>query len=152
MFFDLLLLLLLLLASSPPAAAAEYVAATAGPSGVTDKRPSCDCEDDVDWTNGGRTGANGWAGCESYAKGFPNEGRCDADGASVFCPRTCDACPGCAQSSASATMLWIGMPCALCFVCVPLLKNLVARGLAAKRKKGVGVEQKAETSVAPGEP
>ena len=49
-------------------------------------------------------------------------------------------------------MLWIGMPCALCFVCVPLLKNLVARGLAAKRKKGVGVEQKAETSVAPGEP
>ena len=52
------------------------------------------CEDSATWVS-----AFGMFPCASYAIGEINEGYCDDDGATEYCPLSCDACPSCLPSS-----------------------------------------------------
>jgi hypothetical protein len=87
---------------------------------VADEDIDCTCEDDPDWTNGGNFELHGWGRCESYAAGGYNEGKCTEDGANVYCPVSCNACPDC--SSVPALFLWVGLPGAALCTCFPLVR------------------------------
>ena len=141
LLLQLVLLLLLLLLQLPQRARAiEYEQQgdddQFGPKKEEDRE--CECEDEEGWNNGGISGMNGWAGCESYAEGEVNEGRCAADGASKACPQTCDTCPECPYNDVPAAMLWVGLPCMGALLTLPALKHC----WVSRNSAGVVVKEK----------
>ena len=80
------------------------------------------CEDSATWMS-----TFGMFPCASYAIGQINEGYCDDDGATEYCPVSCDACPTCIEPSreVSIGMVLAGIVCmGVCFG-VPTAKYFV---------------------------
>ena len=102
----------------PAAHQVVCISGTGTVSVLADEDIDCTCEDDPDWTNGGNLDLVGWGRCESYAAGGYNEGKCAEDGADLYCPVSCNACPDC--SSMPALFLWVGLPGVALCTCIPI--------------------------------
>lgn len=68
---------------------------------VPDDGAECACRDDATWTS-----PTGQGPCAAYGVGQANEGYCADDGATLHCPKACNACPECLpQDREMSTML-----------------------------------------------